>query len=196
MSQASYNEARNRGMRRQVWSKVTRKQNCLLSLAEVARKCAVGARHLLGIRTIPIDHIRGSESRCKDFDRDFNPLQGHTADRWRNIARARRQGKALPPVDLVKLGEVYFVLDGHHRISVARALGQLDIEAKVTEWKVDGRLPWEDVEEDGAPRDGGSRSGRNGGGRGNMSWIADRALASLRSLLPGGRTGSRVQVSS
>jgi hypothetical protein len=63
--------------------------------------------------------------------------------RWLRIAAARDQGKVLPPVVLVQVGDVYFVRDGHHRISVARALGQQDIEAQVTLWQVKGTLPWE-----------------------------------------------------
>jgi hypothetical protein len=61
--------------------------------------------------------------------------------RWLRVAAARDQGKVLPPVVLVQVGDVYFVRDGHHRISVARALGQLDIEAEVTVWHLSGPLP-------------------------------------------------------
>jgi hypothetical protein len=72
-------------------------------------------------------HIRGSESRSSDFDRDFNPLHDHNRRRWLNVAAARQRGKALPLVKLIQVGDVYFVRDGHHRISVARALGQRSI---------------------------------------------------------------------
>ena len=89
---------------------------------------------------VPISQICGSEGRCHDFDRDFHPLQDHNKERWLGIARARQRGKALPPVELVRVGDVYFVLDGHHRISVARALGQRHIEAKVMVWQVTGPL--------------------------------------------------------
>ena len=58
-------------------------------------------------------------------------------------ATARQQGKYLPAVVLVQVGDIYFVQDGHHRISVARALGQSEIEARVTIWQVSGPLPWE-----------------------------------------------------
>jgi hypothetical protein len=61
--------------------------------------------------------------------------------RWLSVAAARDQDEVLPPVVLVRVGDVYFVRDGHHRISVALALGQLDIEAEVTIWHVSGRLP-------------------------------------------------------
>jgi hypothetical protein len=92
---------------------------------------------------VPIQKIRGSQGRTKDFDRGFHPLKNHTRDRWVGIAVARQRGTALPSVSLVQVGDLYFVLDGHHRISVARALGQRDIEAHVTVWQVEGPLPWE-----------------------------------------------------
>jgi hypothetical protein len=60
-----------------------------------------------------------------------------------SIARARDRDKALPPVELIQVGDLYFVRDGHHRISVARAVGQRYIEAEVTAWQVSGPLPWE-----------------------------------------------------
>ena len=82
------------------------------------------------------------EGRSDDFDRDFNPLQDHNKERWLNIAAARRRGKALPPVELVQVEDIYFVLDGHHRISVAQAMGQQDIEAMVMVWRVTGPLPF------------------------------------------------------
>jgi hypothetical protein len=93
--------------------------------------------------TVPIAQIGGSEGRAGDFDRDFNPLQDYTRERWLGIAAARERGKALPLVSLAQVGDIYFVKDGHHRISVARALGQKAIEAKVVEWQVEGSLPWE-----------------------------------------------------
>jgi hypothetical protein len=95
------------------------------------------------IQTVPISQIRGSEGRSNDFDRDFNPLQNHNKRRWLSIAAARRRGKALPPVGLVQVGDVYFICVGYHRILVARAMGQQDIEAKVMVWQVTGPLPWD-----------------------------------------------------
>jgi hypothetical protein len=60
-----------------------------------------------------------------------------------SVAKARLQGATLPPVDLVQVSDVYFVRDGHHRISVAKALGQVDIDADVTVWEVRGVLSQE-----------------------------------------------------
>jgi hypothetical protein len=90
---------------------------------------------------VPIRQICGSENRCGDFDRNFHPLHDHNKGRWLRIAQARQQGKSLPPVELVQVGDGYYVRDGHHRISVARALGQKSIEARVIVWQNKERLP-------------------------------------------------------
>jgi hypothetical protein len=92
---------------------------------------------------VPLDRIRGSESRNRDFDCDFNPLQNHTEERWLRVATAREQSKSLSPVRLIQVGDIYFVRDGHHRISVARALGQPEIEAEVEVWQMGETQPWE-----------------------------------------------------
>lgn len=86
-------------------------------------------------KLVPVEKIRGSINRGNDFDADFHPLQEYTKDRWVNIALAYSSDQALPPVDLVEVGDVYFVNDGHHRISVAKMLGQREIEAEVTVWR-------------------------------------------------------------
>jgi uncharacterized ParB-like nuclease family protein len=185
-----YSSARSRAWRGQVMSKLTGRPNGLHSLSEVNANCDVGARRHAGIQTIPIGQIRGSEGRCNDFDRDFNPLQDHTSGRWRGIAKAREQGKSLPPVDLVQLGDVYFVLDGHHRVSVAHALGQRDIEAKVTQWQVNGPLPWENAEaaeQETALGQLLSKVSEDG------ARIKDQVLTGVRGLVPAWATGSRAQ---
>jgi hypothetical protein len=138
-----YCRARERGQKGLFRSFFSRHSSCLFTLQEIEDNCAVHAHHDAGTRTVPIRQIRGSENRCGDFDRDFNPLHDQNKGRWLSIAGARQRGKALPPVDLVEVGDVFFVRDGHHRISVARELGQQTIEAKVMIWQVTGPLPWE-----------------------------------------------------
>jgi hypothetical protein len=115
----------------------------MLDLKQVRAACTIEAESDGGIRTVPLSQIRGSEGRSRYFDCDLNPLYDRARGRWIGIARARQQDKVLPLVVLVQVGDVYFVRDGHHRISVARALGQIDIEARVTIWQVAGPLPWE-----------------------------------------------------
>jgi hypothetical protein len=138
-----YNRAIGRGRRGWLWSCLLGRSRRLLDLKEIETRCRVNDRSATGLRTVPIEQIRGSEGRTNDFDRDFNPLKNHTQERWLGIAKARQRGRVLPPVSLVQLGDLYFVLDGHHRISVARALGQQQIEARVTVWQVEDSLPWE-----------------------------------------------------
>ena len=115
----------------------------LLDLAAVTAGCTIHDRHYAGIQTVPISQIRGSESRCNDFDANFYPLRQHSSIRWQSIASAYERTIPLPPVELIRIGEVYFVRDGHHRISVAAALGQQYIDAEVTIWQVSGPLPAE-----------------------------------------------------
>lgn len=107
----------------------------LLNLTEVETAAAAGNRYSAGLQEVPIDRIRGSQGRCLDFDRNFYPLQDHLKSRWLRVATAWQLGLALPPVELIQVGDIYFVRDGHHRISVARALGQLEISAEVRVWQ-------------------------------------------------------------
>jgi hypothetical protein len=76
--------------------------------------------------------IQGSAGRSADFDEQFRPVQDGTRERWIRVAAALQNGKTLPPVELIRIGQIYFVKDGHHRISASRALGQEYIEAEVT----------------------------------------------------------------
>lgn len=93
-------------------------------------------RHHIGLQNVPLDQIRGSLGRTDSFDTDFNPIQEHTQHRWVNIVAAMKLGESLPPVELILVGDVYFVSDGHHRVSAARALKQAYIEAVVTAWEI------------------------------------------------------------
>ena len=136
----AYRRVCDQARRKRVWSSLTRRSRNLLSLAEIESTGKVSKRCNTEIKTVSIDQIRGSGGRTSDFDRDFNPLKTHTKDRWLGIAQARQEGQVLPPVSLTQVGDTYFVRDGHHRISVARAWGQKEIEARVTVWQVKGLL--------------------------------------------------------
>jgi hypothetical protein len=103
----------------------------------------VRGRHYAGIKCVTLGQICGSMGRTGDFDRCFHPLDDRLRDRWVSVAMARSQDIPFPPVSLVQIGACYFVEDGHHRISVARAMGQTAIDAEVTVWDVCGPLPWE-----------------------------------------------------
>jgi hypothetical protein len=120
------------GLLGQVWTTLTRRANRLADLDTNRKAEQTHSSHYAGIQSVPIEKIRGSQGRAEDFDLQFRPLQEHTRDRWLSVASALQKGIVLPPVELVQVGQEYFVRDGHHRISVARALGQADIDAEVT----------------------------------------------------------------
>ena len=86
-----------------------------------------------GLQVVPLDAIVGTVDRAADFDRGFRPTTTRLRSRWERIAAAQRRGEPLPPVSLYQVGELYFVRDGHHRVSVAKSLGRTDIDAYVTE---------------------------------------------------------------
>jgi hypothetical protein len=103
---------------------------------------SIRSRHYGGIRAVAIEQIHGTLGRAEDFDDQFHPLEERSRDRWVAIAMVCFQGQPLDAVRLIQVGNHYFVEDGHHRISVARALGQTVIDAEVTVWEVNGPLPW------------------------------------------------------
>ena len=93
-----------------------------------------------GLQVVPLDAIVGTVDRAADFDRGFRPTTTRLRSRWERIAAAQRRGEALPPISLFQVGELYFVRDGHHRVSVAKSLGRTDIDAYVIEVKTRLRL--------------------------------------------------------
>ena len=104
----------------------------MLPFEEVVGALGRGGEHDLGVQVIPLESIVGTVDRSKrDFDRKFRPATPGVRERWERIAAARRRGDAMPPIDVYRVGDLHFVKDGHHRVSVARALGDTDIEARV-----------------------------------------------------------------
>jgi hypothetical protein len=105
----------------------------ILPFEEVVAALGYRGERNLGLQVIPLDSIVGTVDRSREFDRSFQPTSGRVRPRWERIATALRRGEAMPPVDLYRIGELHFVKDGHHRVSVARAMGLKDIDAYVTE---------------------------------------------------------------
>jgi hypothetical protein len=129
-------QAYARGKRRKWFTGPTSSKFQLQDLAEALKGLRVKARHDLGRQSVPVHRIRGSEGRSHEFDDEFNPRTLHTMGRWIDIAFAQQLGLELPPINLIKFGEVYFVRDGHHRVSVASFKGQAEIDAEVTVWEL------------------------------------------------------------
>ena len=107
--------------------------NHILPFEEVARALGRTGERRLGQELIQLDSIVGTVDRSREFDRDFRPTSPRVRERWQGINLAQRKGEAMPPIDVYRIGELHFVKDGHHRVSVARALGHKDINAYVTE---------------------------------------------------------------
>src|ERR1700683_5040289 len=105
----------------------------ILPYEEVVAALGFVSEHSAGFAVVALDAIVGTVDRGREFDRSFRPTSGRVRSRWEQIAAAMRRGESMPPVDLVRIGEIYFVRDGHHRVSVARALGRTDIDAYVTD---------------------------------------------------------------
>ena len=135
-----FDKAYRRGFWRRFGNWLSGKSNKLLPYEEVRKQLPIQGQRDAGLQEIPLDKIVGSVGRYRDFDRAFLPTQKVTADRWINISKARYKDTALPAVDVYQIGEVYFVSDGNHRVSVARERKQEYIDAYVTVIEVPIRL--------------------------------------------------------
>ena len=135
-AQTDFSRARRRRALGRISSRLRREPadfDLILPFEEVVAALGRRGERSLGLESIPLDSIVGTEGRQRDFDRGFRPTSGRTRGRWERIATAARQGESFPPIDVYRIGEVHFVKDGHHRVSVARAQGLETIDAYVTE---------------------------------------------------------------
>jgi hypothetical protein len=112
----------------------------LLPLDEVSRRLRVFQQHDAGVRTIPLDAIVGTVDRVKDFDRDFLPRRSEIGERWRRVEGAFPEGD-FPPIQVYEVDGRYFLVDGHHRVAIARQRGADFIEAEVIELRTRFPLP-------------------------------------------------------
>lgn len=129
---AMFDRMFGRGVFRRLFARLTGRSFHLLDIDDVLKKDPVEAGYAAGIQSVRIDRIRGTRGKAGEFDAEFNPVQQRSRMRWIAVAIEKLQGRDLPPVELIQVGNVYYVCDGHHRISVSRALGQIYIDADVT----------------------------------------------------------------
>lgn len=130
---ADFSRARFKSFVNSVFAVLSGKRNTLLSYDDVKEKLKIGGPIYRGVKTVRVDQVAGSLNRYHEFDSAFLPKEDQLAGRWTKVDRAFYEDIHLPPVVLYKVGEVYFVVDGHHRVSVAREQGQEFIEAEVRE---------------------------------------------------------------
>lgn len=128
-----FERARQRAFFQDLVSVFARRPSNLISYHDFRQRVSPEGESYRGLQTVPINQIVGSMDRFRDFNRAFFPRQRFTAGRWQNIDRAYYEDKQLPPIQLYKVGDVYFVKDGNHRVSVARGKGQEYIDAEVIE---------------------------------------------------------------
>jgi hypothetical protein len=141
MAVNTFDRARRRRAYRRVDGLVRRRpERELLPLDEATRRLRPFERRHVGLRAIPVAQIVGTDGRASDFDRDFLPRRPDIGSRWREVENAFPEG-AFPPIVVYQLGDAYFILDGHHRVAIARQSGAETIDAEVTELKARWHLP-------------------------------------------------------
>jgi uncharacterized protein (TIGR00730 family) len=136
----AFSQARRRVFFQRLWGFLTGHQQSegLLSFSDVRHKLKIRGQRYLGVQTIPVDKIAGSTGRYSEFNRAFLPTQEFIRERWKGVYQAAHE-TGLPPIDVYQIGDVYFVRDGHHRVSVLKELGAPTVEATVTQ--LDSPIP-------------------------------------------------------
>lgn len=107
--------------------------NLVLPFDDVVAALGRRGESSLGLQSIRLDSVVGTVDSRRDFDRLFRPTSSRVRARWERLALAQRRGESVPPIDVYRIGDLHFVKDGHHRVSVALATGQKTIDAYVTE---------------------------------------------------------------
>jgi hypothetical protein len=130
-----FDAARYRAFRRAVRATLTGRPRRLISLDQVLEAAGREGQADRGVREIPLDRVVGSAGQAKthDFDPAFLPVSRRLRHRWARVYTAMVEGEEIPPIDVYQVGDNYYVIDGHHRVSVARSLGRDSIAARVTE---------------------------------------------------------------
>ena len=134
-----YRRARQQAILKDILSRFTGETTQLLSFDIVRHSLKAQNASERGLSDIPLESIIGSVNRYDDFTRDFLPKENVTPDRWARVDLAYSKEAGVPPIEVYKIGEVYFVKDGNHRVSVARQIGAKSIQAYVTE--IQSRVP-------------------------------------------------------
>lgn len=134
-----FEKARQKAFMNDLMSAISGRPNDLIPFHELRRRLSPESESYRGMQEVPVSQIVGSMDRFHDFDRTFLPRKKATQNRWTRIDRAYYEDVRLPPIQLYKVGDIYFVKDGNHRVSVARERGVEFIDAEVIEGHV--RVP-------------------------------------------------------
>ncbi len=134
-----WKEARRAAFVQDALATLRRRSDNLLSFKEVSHKLRLEDPHYADLQEVPLDHVAGSVGRYTDFTRAFLPRTDRLQERWEKIEQVMASGREVPPVELYRVGDVFFVRDGNHRVSVARQLGRQTVKAHV--WEYDTPVP-------------------------------------------------------
>jgi len=128
-----FHHARSQAALEQLTARLTRRSAELLSFDEVRKKLDLTPAGIRKGENIPLDAIIGSVGRYTDFTRSYLPIAGTAEQRWAKVKMAVNDMAGVPPIEVYQIGEVYFVRDGNHRVSVFREMGAIEIQAYVTQ---------------------------------------------------------------
>ncbi len=135
-----FSKARNKALFNEIQHFLNPAESKLLSFTDIKKWLKPKNEVYMGMQEVPITHIVGSEGRYNDFDNHFFPRNSHIKNRWKSIDAAHLTDVILPPIKLYEIGGLYFVRDGNHRVSVAKSLGVVDIDAEVISLKSEIKL--------------------------------------------------------
>jgi hypothetical protein len=134
-----FNKARSKANISNILNALTPERQELLSLGDIRKLVKPKSETYIGMKTVDIDLIIGSEGRYKDFNRTFLPKKDFIRNRWESIDKAHLKSVILPAIKLYEIGGSYFVRDGNHRVSVAKMQGVMSIDAEII--RLDTEIP-------------------------------------------------------
>lgn len=126
-----FDRLHNKGRRHRMVNALMGKSSDLITFDSIREQFNLSSQHDAGINIVAIDKIVGTVGRSHEFDHAFYPKQENSRHRWCDVAEAIYQGRELPPVELYRVEDDYYIIDGNHRISVLKAVGQEFVEAQV-----------------------------------------------------------------
>ena len=128
-----FHHARSQAALEQLTARLTRRSSELLSFEEVRNQLHLVPSGIRKVENIPLNSIIGSVGRYSDYTRSYWPISGEDEQRWAKVKMAISDMAGVPPIEVYQIGEVYFVRDGNHRVSVFREMGASHIQAYVTQ---------------------------------------------------------------
>lgn len=139
-AESDFSRARNKALFNEIQHLLSPEEAAMISFGEVRKVIKPQSETYIGMKVIPIDKIVGSEGRYKDFDNQFFPKRSIIRERWEHVDEAIIKDIVLPPIKVYELGGLYFVRDGNHRVSVAKAKGVEFIDAEVVSLQTEIKL--------------------------------------------------------